>query len=138
MAMQFSETVLNNVLDNMEASVGASATLTIFDGTMPGTTAGADAGTALVVMALPADWMEAASGGSKAKSGTWQGTAVADGDEAGYYFRIKASGGTVHCQGSVGAVGSGSDIEIDNMDINTGQTITVLTFTWTALGVNPA
>ena len=51
-------------------------------------------------MALPSDWMAAASGGTKAKSGTWSGTADAAGTAG--HFRLKdTTDTTCHMQGSV-------------------------------------
>lgn len=95
---------------------------------MPANCAAADAGTKLVEITLPSDWMAAASSGSKSKSGTWSGTAVATG--TGVHFRIKDSGGTTcHIQGTVG-LGSG-DLSLDNTSIATGQTVTISTATLT-------
>ncbi|HXF99280.1 MAG TPA: hypothetical protein VNL69_00780, partial [Bacteroidota bacterium] len=93
----------------------------------------ADTGTVLATFNLPSDWMAAASNGSKSKSGTWQ-DAAADATGTAGHFRIYASdGSTPHIQGTVGAQGSGADMELQQAtaDIVAGQTVTISTFTLT-------
>jgi hypothetical protein len=126
MALQFSTTVRNARLDQIETTIGTAPLLQIWTGSLPANCAAADAGTKLVEITLPSDWLAAASSGSKAKSGTWSGTAVATGTAV--HFRIKDSGGTTcHIQGTVG-LGSG-DLSLDNTSIATSQTVTVSTYT---------
>lgn len=128
MALQFSVGVRNARLDTVESTIGVSAILYIRSGAAPADCATADSGTLLATINLPSDWMAAASAGAKAKSGTWSVAASASGTAA--HFRIKDSGGTTcHIQGSVGT--SGTDMIIDNTSVNSGQTITVSTFTLT-------
>lgn len=128
MAVQLSTTVRNAVLDQVETTIGTSAILEIRTGAQPANCAAADSGTLLASMTLPSDWLAAASGGSKAKSGTWQDpSANATGTAA--HFRVKDSGGTVcHMQGSVTATSGGGDIELDNTSIATGQVVTISSF----------
>lgn len=131
MALQFSGTYRDALLDQFESTVGTSAKLYIRTGAQPANCAAADSGTLIATLSLPSDWMAAASSGSKAKNGTWSGTASAAGTAA--HFRIKDSGGTTcHMQGSVGQ-GSG-DLSLDNTSIANGQTITISTFTLSAPG----
>jgi len=126
MAFQFSDAALDGALDAVEAATGASPLLRLFTGTAPATCADASTGTQLAEMALPADWMAAASGGSKAKSGTWQDTSADAAGTAGY-FRIFNSAGTVcHIQGSVGQ-GTG-DLDLDNATLEVGQEVVINTF----------
>jgi hypothetical protein len=81
-------------------------------------------------MSLPSDWMAAASAGTKAKAGTWTGTTDAAGTAA--HFRIKETTDTTcHMQGSITATSGGGDMELDNVTIASGQSITVNTFTLT-------
>lgn len=106
MTLQKSVTVINASLDAEEAAIGASPKLQLRTGNPPADCAAADTGTLLSETTLPADWMAAASGGSKAKSATaWTGTGAAEagtGTDVGH-FRIKQSDGTVcHYQGTVG------------------------------------
>ena len=129
MAIQLSTTVRNARLDAIETAVGTSAVLKIFQGSIPANCAAADAGTVLATFSLPSDWAAAASGGSKAKSGTWQ-DASADATGTAQYFRLYASDGvTCHMQGSVGQ-GTG-DLSLDNTSLVAGQTVTINSFTIT-------
>lgn len=132
MALQFSTTVRNAQLDAFETAIGASAVLKIRSGSVPASTATADSGTVLATINLPSDWMAAASGGSKAKSGTWEDTS-ADATGTAGHFRIYASDGTTcHAQGTITATGGGGDMTLDNTSIASGQAITITGFTLTA------
>jgi mono/diheme cytochrome c family protein len=85
-------------------------------------------------MALPSDWMAAASAGAKALAGTWQDTA-ADATGTAAHFRIYASDGvTCHMQGTITATGGGGDMTLDNTNIAVNQQITMTAFTLTAGG----
>jgi hypothetical protein len=133
MALQLGTTYRNALLDQLETSIGASALLQIFTGAAPANCGAADSGTKLAELPLPADWMAAAAGGSKAKSGVWSVAAIATGTAA--HFRVKDStGATCHVQGTVTATGGGGDMTVDNTSIATAQTVTVNTFTLTAPG----
>ncbi len=131
MAVQLSDAVRNGRLDSIETTVGASAVLKIRTGAQPANCAAADSGTVLATLNLPADYMLAASGGSKAKSGTWQDLAADAAGTAGH-FRLYASDGTTcGMQGSVTATGGGGDLTLDNTNVAVGQTITITGFTLT-------
>lgn len=132
MVFQFSAASRNAALDAIETAAGASPTLEIRTGAVPATCATADSGTVLVTMALPADWLAAASGGSKALLGTWQDLS-ADAAGTAAHFRIK-QGATCHIQGSVTATGGGGDMTLDNVSIALAQQVTVTAFTLTAGG----
>lgn len=130
--MQESVAVRNARLDAIEATIGASAILEIRTGAAPANCAAASTGTLLASMSLPADWMAAAAGGSKAKNGTWEDAAANASGVAGH-FRIFDSGGTVcGMQGSVTETGGGGDLTLDNTDIAVGQPVTISAFTITA------
>lgn len=132
MALQFSAAVRNAMLDAVETSVGTSAVLKIRTGSAPANVATADSGTVLATLTLPSDWMAAASGGSKAKSGTWEDTS-ADATGTAAHFRLYASDGTTaHAQGTVTATGGGGDMTVDNTSFSSGQAFTVTSFTLTA------
>lgn len=129
MSLQYSTTLRNNQLDQVESTTGASAKLQIRSGAPPANCAAADSGTLLCEITLPSDWMSAAAAGSKAKLGTWSGTGAADG-VAGH-FRLKDNAGTTcHAQGTVAE--SAADMIIDNENVGNGQAVTVNTFTLTA------
>jgi hypothetical protein len=131
MALQLSVAVRNARLDVIESTIGVSAVLKIRTGAAPATCATADSGTVLATLALPSDWMAAASSGSKAKAGTWEDTS-ADATGTAAHFRLYASDGTTcHAQGTVTATGGGGDMTVDNTSFASGQAFTVTSFTLT-------
>jgi hypothetical protein len=132
MAYQFSVAVRNAQLDVIETTIGASPTLELRTGAPPATAATADSGTVLATMALPADWMAAASAGSKGLSGTWQ-DAAADATGTFGHFRIK-QGATTHWQGTVSGPGGGGDIVMDSATVTLGQQVSIVTMALTAGG----
>lgn len=97
--LQFDLATRNNWLDNFETTVGTSPVLKFFGNDQPVNTAAADDGALRVTLNLPSDWQAAASGGEKAKLGTWTANATATGPIA--HFRLYSSGGTCRMQGSV-------------------------------------
>lgn len=128
MAIQLSVSVRNSLLDAIETTIGTSPRLQIRTGLMPSDCSAADSGTLLVEMTLPSDWMAAAASGSKAKLGTWQAVATASGTAG--HFRIKNNAGDItHIQGTVAT--SNGDLLLDNVQINSGQTVTINSFTLT-------
>jgi hypothetical protein len=131
MALKLSEAVRNARLNAIETTIGTSAVLKIRSGAVPADVATADAGDVLATLSLDSDWMAAASGGAKAKNGTWQDATADDTGTAGH-FRIYASDGTTaHIQGTVTVTGGGGDLTVDNTSIAAGQTITITSFTLT-------
>jgi len=132
MPLQFSDTLRNNRINQVETTIGSSPTLRIMSGAMPANCAAADAGTLLCSMVLPADWLSNAASGVKSKQGTWTGTAdvaAGAGTNAGY-FRLK-SGATTHCQGNITVFGGGGAMTIDDITIIAGQPVNVTTFVLT-------
>lgn len=128
MAIQLSTAVRNARLDAIELTIGASAVLKIRSGAVPANVAASDTGTVLATLNLPADWMAAASGGSKAKSGTWDDSA-ADAAGTAAHFRLYASDGmTCHLQGTVSVTGGGADMTVDNVVFAAGQGFTITAF----------
>lgn len=131
MAVQLSTTVRNARLDAIETAIGASPILRIRSGAAPANCASADSGTILAALTLPSDWMAAASGGSKALSGTWQDTSADNAGTAAHFRIYDSSGTTCHLQGTVTATGGGGDLTLDNTSIAAGQTVTITSFTLT-------
>jgi hypothetical protein len=134
MTLQYSETVRNAQLDAIETATGASAILKIYDLTAgaPANCAAAITGTILATCNLPSDWMAPASGGSKAKAGTWE-DASADNPGTADFWRLFANDGTTcHAQGTVTATGGGGDLTVDNPSFTAGQQFTITGFTLTA------
>jgi hypothetical protein len=126
MALQLSVAARNARLDAIETAVGVSAVLKIRTGAQPANCAAADSGTVLATFALPSDWMAAASGGVKSKSGTWQDTSADAAGTAAHYRLYASDGTTCHIQGTVGT--SGADLNLDNTNIAAGQSVTVTQF----------
>jgi hypothetical protein len=134
MALQFSVAVRNALLDAIETSIGTAAIIRLRTGAAPATCATADSGTVVATITCPSDWMAAASGGTKAKSGTFEDLSA---DNAGTiaHFRVYDSGGTVcGMQGTVTITGGGGDMTIDNPVVAAAQQITITGFTLTAPG----
>ena len=128
MAITTNTTFKNTILDGFDTAFN-SGTLEIRTGSAPGA-GNAATGTVLATITLPSDWMAAASGGTKALSGTWQDTS-ADATGTAAHFRVYDSGGTVcHIQGTVGT--SATDMIVDSTSFTAGQQFTVTAFTLTA------
>lgn len=140
MAIKFSVEVRNALVGQIESAIGASPRLIFFTGTIPANTTVAapiGGGTVIATMVLPADWLSSPPvSGSVSLSGSWTTTAVASGSIS-YYRIYDANGidtGICHEQGSVTATGGGGDITLDSINAATGQTITMITKTYTAAG----
>lgn len=131
MAIKMAQSTRNAMLDAIETDLGTSPLLKMFTGAPPTNVGDADSGTKLADMTLPSDWMAAASGGAKSKSGTWSDTSA---DAAGTlgYFRLYTSGAVCKFQGTITGTGGGGDMEVDDTTTEVGQTVTVTTFTLTA------
>ena len=131
MTIQFSIPVRNARLDAIATVIDSSAKLIIYSGAQPASCAEAPTGTVLATLSLPSSWMLAASSGSKSKTGTWSDTSADASGTAGY-FRICDNLLTAcGLQGSITASGGGGDMTIDNVDIVSGQTVTISSFTLT-------
>lgn len=131
MTLQFSVSVRNARLDAVETTIGTSAILKIRTGAPPATVATADSGTVLATLNLPSDYMAAASGGSKAKSGTWEDLSADNTGTAGHWRLYASDGTTAHAQGTVTATGGGGDMTVNNTSFASGQSFTVTGFTLT-------
>jgi hypothetical protein len=107
MTVQNSNAVKDAKNDQVEATIGTSPILRVYNGTPPATPATALSGnTKLAEGTLPSDWMAASSAGVKAKTGTWTltGQVGAGAGTAGTFYRIYNSGDTTcHEQGTFGA-----------------------------------
>jgi hypothetical protein len=128
MAVQFSVAVRNARLDSFETTTGTSARMRLFTGSPPANCAAADSGTILAELVLPSDWMAAASGGTKALSGSWT-DASANNSGAFGHFRVYDSGFTTcHMQGTAGLSG---DMVTSAASVTAGDSFTVNSFTLT-------
>jgi hypothetical protein len=133
MALQFSTTSRNALLDAIETAAGTSCKLQIRTGSAPATCATESSGTLLVEFSLSSDWASAASSGAKSFASITTTAAVATGTAA--HFRLMDSAGTTcHMQGTVTATGGGGDMTLNNTSITSGQDVAITSFTITAPG----
>ena len=134
MALQFSTTYRNALLDQLATTLGGSEVLKIWTGSVPSNCAAADSGTKVVEFDLAAsgDW-NAASAGAKTLASLPLSANAANTGTAGY-FRFYDNGGNCHMQGTVTATGGGGDMTLDNTSVNSGQQVNVTGFTLTAPG----
>lgn len=130
MAIQLSVPVRNARLDAFETVTGASPRLQLRTGAPPANCAAAATGTLLADIDLPADWMNAASGGQKTLNGIWDAAGAAAGN-AGHFRIVDAGGSTCHMQGTVTATGGGGDMTLSNINIAVGQPVEITSFTLT-------
>lgn len=138
MAIQWNTTTRNALLDVIESTNGTSCSLEIRTGSAPANCGTAGSGTILATINLPTDWMAAASGGSKAISGTWQDASADNAGTAGHFrlYNSQATKDNTTCfmQGTVTATGGGGDMTVNNAVFAAGQQYTVTSFTLTAPG----
>lgn len=123
MALAYSTTVRNAMLDSITTAVATSGLLRIYDGTRPAS--GGTATTLLAELALSATFAAAASGGVlTANSITQDSSANATGTAT--WFRIVTSGGTFVIDGSIAT--SGSDLNLTSTSIVATQPVSVTSF----------
>lgn len=134
MALQFSTSVRNAMLDSIETTIGTSAKIQVWTGSVPANCATASSGTKLLEYSLGSDWAANASSGSKALNSLPLSTTALAAGTAGYYRIVDSAGTTCHEQGTVTASGGGGDMTIDNTVIASGQTVNITAFTKTAPG----
>ena len=127
--MQFSTELRNARLDAVETIGGASPICEIRTGAAPASCAAANSGTVLSIIALPADWMAAASGGAKAAQGSWLDSSADAAGTAGHFRLFKSDGTTCFLQGTCGT--SGADMNLDNLVFAVGQQFSIASFTLT-------
>lgn len=129
MALSYTTTVRNNMMDTITTAIGSSGLLRIYDGSVPanvGTSLGAQV--LLAELALSSTFAAGASGGVlTASSITSDSNANATGTAT--FFRITTSGGTAVLQGTVGT--SGADLNLSTTSIASGATVSVSSFTIT-------
>lgn len=135
MALQYSTTLRNALLDQIETSIGASAVLKIWSGSQPATCAAANSGTQLAAITLAADWASAAASGAKSFSSLPITDNSIDNNGTAGHWRLYASDGTTcHMQGSVTETGGGGDLTVDSVTFVQAEVFSITTWTWTAPG----
>lgn len=131
---QFSVPVRNAILDIIEATIGPNPILRIRSGAAPANTAASRTGTVLSTVNLPTDWMAAASGASKAKSGTWEDLSADASGTAAHFEIMDSTGTTCGMQADITATGGGGFMQVDNVVFAAGQPFTITVFTLNAPG----
>ena len=131
MPLQLSTAARNARLDSIETATGTGPVLRILSGSMPANCAAAETGTVLVEMTLPSDWMLAASGGSKAKDGTWQDLLANANGTAGYFRIYDSTITTCHMQGECTDTAGAGPMKLSTTTIVINEPVTVATFTLT-------
>lgn len=128
MGLQLSVAVRNAQLDAIEVAAGPSPVMEIRSGPQPANCAAVDTGDLLASLPLPVDWMAAAAGGSKAKSGLWEDLAASATGPAGHW-RIKNTALSVcHLQGSVSIGGGGGQLQLDTIALVLGADVLITSF----------
>jgi len=128
MAIKFDTTTRNAEMDAVTARVGTSGLLRVYNGTRP-----ANPGTAITTQTMLVEltcnataFAPAASGGVLTANAISNGTAAATGT-ASWFRLFQSNGTTAIIDGDVGM--SGSDLNLNNTSIATGQTVSVTSFT---------
>lgn len=123
----------NALLDAITAQLGAGALIDLYDGSQPASPDTAvSTQNKLVTLTGGTPFAPGASGGVLTANAIASGVggAPAGTGKVATWFRASTSGGTAKLDGSVGA--AGADLNINNTNIATGQTVTVSAFTITA------
>lgn len=124
MALAYSTTIRNAMLDAITTAAGGSALLRIYDGTRPST--GGTATTLLAELTCNATFAPSASSGQLTLNSITQDSS-ANATGTATWFRIVKSDGTTHVlDGSVGT--SGSDLNLTTTSIVSGQPVSVSSF----------
>lgn len=130
--LKYSASLKNLQMDGITTRCGASALLLIYSGTQaatPDTAIGAQV--LLATLTCNATFAPAASGGvltlNAITSGT--GSGGAGGGTNATWFRMTTAGSVAHLDGTVGI--SGSDLNLNNTNIATGQTVACTSFVLT-------
>ena len=127
MALAYSTTLRNAMLDAITTAAGNAALLRIYDGSRPAT--GGTATTLLAELTCGTPFAASASGGVLTLGSITQDSS-ANATGTATWFRIVKSDGTTHVlDGSVGT--SGSDLNLTTTSITSTQPVSVTSFTIT-------
>lgn len=123
MALAYTTTLRNAMLDAITTAAGGSALLSIYDGTRPAT--GGAATTLLAQLTCNATFAPSASGGVLTLNSITQDSS-ANATGTATWFRITTSGATFVLDGNVGT--SGSDLNLSSTSIVATQPVSVTSF----------
>lgn len=126
MALAYTTTLRNAMLDAITTAAGNAALLRIYDGSRPAT--GGAATTLLAELTCGTPFAAGASSGVLTLGSITQDSS-ANANGTASWFRIVTSGGTFVLDGNVGT--SGSDLNLTTTTIALGQPVSVTSFTIT-------
>lgn len=133
MTLQYGTTLQNDQMNQIQAAVSTSGTFLIYTGTVPAHCSTTASGSLLCTITLPTAFLNSASTGSVTiDNGPWSANASASGTAG--YFRILDGSSVVHVQGSIAT--SGSDLNLNNTSITSGQTVSITAFTVSIASAN--
>jgi hypothetical protein len=131
MALKYSTTLRNAQLDAITTAVGTSGILRIYSGTRPANVAAAITGTLLAECVCNASaFAAAASGGVLTANAIANDSSANASGTASHYRLFRSDGTTAVIDGDVST--SGADLNLDNTSINSGQVVSITSFTITA------
>lgn len=130
MALAYSTTIRNEMLDRITANVGSSGFCRIYDGTRPST--GGATTTLLAELTGNATFAPSAAGGVLTLNSITQDSS-ANATGTATWFRWVSSGGTFCVDGNVGT--SGADLNLTTTSIVAGQPVSVSS--WAITEGNP-
>jgi hypothetical protein len=135
MALQFSTTIRNAMLDAITTAIGASGLLRIYTGSVPANVAAAiGAVTLLAELVMNATYAPAASAGVLTLNAITQDSSADNTGTAAWWRQWKSDGTTGGIQGTVTATGGGGDLELNTTSIVAGGPVAVTSWTITAPG----
>jgi hypothetical protein len=131
MALKYSTTLRNAQLDAVTTAVGTSGILRIYSGSRPANVAAAISGTLLAECVCNASaFAAAASGGVLTANAIANDSSANASGTASHYRLFRSDGTTAVIDGDVST--SGADLNLDNTSINSGQVVSITSFTITA------
>jgi hypothetical protein len=131
MALKYSTTLRNAQLDAITTAVGTSGILRIYSGSRPANVAAAISGTLLAECVCNASaFAAAASGGVLTANAIANDSSANASGTASHYRLFRSDGTTAVIDGDVST--SGADLNLDNTSINSGQVVSITSFTITA------
>jgi len=126
MALSYSTTIRNGMLDFITTTVGTTAKLRIYSGSRPANVAAAITGTLLAELTCNATFAPSASGGVLTLNAITQDSS-ADATGTATHFRLwNSAASTAMMDGDVGT--SGSDLNLSSTSIVATQPVSVTSF----------
>lgn len=132
MAISYITTLRNARLDAITAQIDAGAgggQIKIYSGTRPAT--GGTVTTVLAELTMSVTSFPAAAAGTMSANSI-TGDASANSTGTATWFRVTDSNGAFVMDGDVGATGSGADMELNTVSVESGVAVDITSFTITA------